>query len=275
MKKIIGRIGVVAVFAILTFTILSFTFPTARQKLFANDEFQVESVIHYVAVGDSLTAGVGDSTNSGGFVSIVSKLMQDDYGERVLSENFGVSGNTSKQILERIQTEKIRKSLRQANLITLTVGGNDLLQVIRENLNKLTVETFDQPRVLFQSHLTKIILNIREENKNGPIYIIGIYNPYYLNFQNIPEMQEVVDLWNKGSEDVATAYRRVHFIPINDLLSKGIEGGETKVTGENTTVQNDALFSGDQFHPNDTGYQLMANIVMKEIQQSEKEWQKD
>ncbi len=52
------------------------------------------------------------------------------------SVNYGVSGNTSQQILKRMTTDpQIEKDLEKADLLTLTVGGNDVLAVIRKELS--------------------------------------------------------------------------------------------------------------------------------------------
>ncbi len=48
--------------------------------------------------------------------------------------------------------------------------------------------------------LEKIIRRARENNPNLPIYVIGIYNPFYLNFPELTDMQLVVDKWNQETE---------------------------------------------------------------------------
>ncbi|HEK9546871.1 TPA: GDSL family lipase, partial [Streptococcus equi subsp. equi] len=47
--------------------------------------------------------------------------------------------------------------------------------------------------------------------------------------------------------------------------------GIVQSTGEQTTIVNDALFSGDHFHPNNTGYQIMSDAVMETIRKNGKE----
>lgn len=71
--------------------------------------------IHYVAIGDSLTEGVGDLTNQGGFVPLLASDMGDYLKANVSPQNYGVSGNTSQQILDRMTQEKdIRKALKKS-----------------------------------------------------------------------------------------------------------------------------------------------------------------
>lgn len=86
-------------------------------------------------------------------------------------------------------------------------------------------------------------------------------------------MQTVINDWNKKTQEVVDDYDHVYFVPINDLLYKGVDGKEGIVqsTGEQTTIVNNALFSGDHFHPNNTGYQIMSDAVMETIRKNGKE----
>ncbi|MFP9045162.1 GDSL-type esterase/lipase family protein, partial [Enterococcus faecalis] len=86
--------------------------------------------LHYIAIGDSLTEGVGDQTKQGGFVPLVANDLKDRYNlTAVETENYGVNGERSDQILKRVKTkEEIRNNIKTADFITLTVGGNDLMK---------------------------------------------------------------------------------------------------------------------------------------------------
>ena len=99
--------------------------------------------VTYVAIGDSLTQGVGDSSNQGGFVPVLSQSLESDFDWQVTSRNYGIAGNTSNQILKRMQEKKdIQRDLKKAKVMTLTVGGNDVIHVIKDNITNLNVDTF-------------------------------------------------------------------------------------------------------------------------------------
>ncbi|XP_041611097.1 degV domain-containing protein SP_1112-like [Vulpes lagopus] len=73
------------------------------------------------------------------------------------SSNYGVSGNTSNQILKRMQEQTdIQEALAKANLMTLTVGGNDVMAVIRKNLANLSVSSFTESSKDYQKRLRQI-----------------------------------------------------------------------------------------------------------------------
>lgn len=269
-----GLIFFFSVFA-LSFVILAVLIPKSDPQLKKSDFLKNKKIsLNYIAIGDSLTEGVGDLTNQGGFVPLLSGDLGDYFNATVNTENYGVSGNTSQQILTRMtENKEITEQLKKANLMTLTVGGNDVLAVIRKNLANLKVSSFKKPARQYQERLRKILDLARKDNQDLPIFVLGIYNPFYLNFQELTEMQTVINDWNKKTQEVVDDYEHVYFVPINDLLYKGVDGKEGIVqsTGEQTTIVNDALFSGDHFHPNNTGYQIMSDAVMETIRKNGKE----
>lgn len=269
-----GLIFFFSVFA-LSFVILAVLIPKSDPQLKKSDFLKNKKIsLNYIAIGDSLTEGVGDPTNQGGFVPLLSGDLGDYFNATVNTENYGVSGNTSQQILTRMtENKEITEQLKKANLMTLTVGGNDVLAVIRKNLANLKVSSFKKPARQYQERLRKILDLARKDNQDLPIFVLGIYNPFYLNFQELTEMQTVINDWNKKTQEVVDDYDHVYFVPINDLLYKGVDGKEGIVqsTGEQTTIVNDALFSGDHFHPNNTGYQIMSDAVMETIRKNGKE----
>lgn len=231
--------------------------------------------LNYVAIGDSLTEGIGDSTNQGGFVPLLSQSLTQSYDYKVSYKNYGIAGNTSQQILTRIKKQKtIQQNLSKADVMTLTVGGNDVMAVIRKKFTNLTVSSFKKPESTYQKKLRQIIDLARRDQPDLPIYILGIYNPFYLNFPDMTEMQDIINNWNDATQTVTKEYKRVYFVPINDLLYRGIDGQEgiVQTSGDQTTVVNDALFTGDHFHPNNTGYQIMSDAVMEKISETKKQW---
>ncbi|MBY5033731.1 SGNH/GDSL hydrolase family protein [Streptococcus gallolyticus] len=257
--------------------------PTAPALLTKKDyEKTVRPQLHYVALGDSLTQGVGDSTNQGGFVPLLSQSLTNEYGYEVIAENYGISGNTSKQILVRIQEDsQLAASLKKADVMTLTVGGNDLRYVILNNIQSLKISTFTKPAKAYSKRLKKIIETARQENKDLPIYVLGIYNPYYLNFPEMTDMQTIVDNWNETTQASLKGYDNVYFVPINDLLYQGLNGQDSfdssrssssSQTSTSSSQTNNLLYEGDNFHPNNTGYEIMKAAVMEKIHETKDKW---
>ncbi|MDU6525025.1 MAG: SGNH/GDSL hydrolase family protein [Enterococcus sp.] len=267
--------------AIVTLLLLFLTIPKAESRIrVSRDESQnYKQSVHLVAVGDSLTEGVGDETKRGGYVPLVADSLQQNYElSSVEKDNYGVSGERSDQILKRVKKDSdLRNSLASADLITMTVGGNDLFQAFQKNLTAKNAKQFDRPIKKYGEYVEDILTEMRELNPKAPIYVVGIYNPYYLNFPDIKAMQTVVDNWNKETESITKKNSNSFFVPVNDLLYKGIATEKSSETTETTDsssseVKNNVLYDEDNFHPNNLGYQLMATAIREKIVDTKDLW---
>src|ERR687889_706922 len=78
----------------------------------------------YVALGDSLAAGVGARE---GYVARYAEDVRADAGARVKVTNLGVSGQTSAQLLRVLRSDaSARRAISGAEVITFNIGINDL-----------------------------------------------------------------------------------------------------------------------------------------------------
>jgi GDSL family lipase/acylhydrolase len=275
VRKILELILYCLVTFLVCFFLVDWLLPSASPVMTKTSGTVKKQAFTYVAIGDSLTQGVGDTTNQGGFVPLLAQSLTNETDFEVKAINYGVSGNTSAQILSRMQEKKeIGKDLKQARLMTLTVGGNDLRKAVLEDTSNLDLDRFDKPAKSYVKNLKQIIDLARKDNPDLPIYVVGIYNPLYLNFPDLTELQTIVDQWNQRTEQTLAAYKDVYFVPVNDLLYKGIDGksGVTEWEQGKETVTNDALYDEDSFHPNNTGYEIMKEAVLERIHATKKNW---
>lgn len=82
------------------------------------------AVWDYVALGDSLAAGVGARH---GYVDRYADHLHADTGARVRVTNLGVSGQTSSQLLRVLRGDaSARRAIGGAEVITFNIGINDL-----------------------------------------------------------------------------------------------------------------------------------------------------
>ena len=274
-RKILEMILYCLVTFLVCFFLVNWLLPSAEPVMTKPSASAKKKVVTYVAIGDSLTKGVGDSTNQGGFVPLLAQSLTNETGLEFKAINYGVSGNTSSQILSRIREKKeIGKDLKQAQLLTITVGGNELRKAILEDTSNLDLDRFEKASKTYEKNLKQIIELARKDNPDLPVYVVGIYNPLYLNFPDLTELQTLVDQWNQRTEVTLSAYQGVYFVPINDLLYKGIDGksGVTESELGKETVTNDALYDEDSFHPNNTGYEIIKEAVLEKIHATEKKW---
>lgn len=207
---------------------------------FFNDDKKI------VAIGDSLTEGVGDETDSGGYVGILNHTFEDQ-NIHISIENLGKRGNRTDQLLLRLENEEIASSIKNADIVLITIGANDIMKVVRSNYTNLNMEPFEKERVNYVERLRAIFTKMYELNPGVEIYLIGFYNPFERVFGDIEQLEIILDDWNHASEMVTEEFENVIYIPTKDLFS-------------NSTLH---LLSEDQFHPNTSGYKLMAKRVLE------------
>lgn len=116
-EKIVRK-KILSVLLILIF-IIYFINPV---KVFA----ETISVNKYVAFGDSIAAGYALDDVNDGYVNLVTKSLN------TTSENYAVSGMNSTEFLELLETNKYETQIKEADLITVSIGSNDLLGRMQE-----------------------------------------------------------------------------------------------------------------------------------------------
>lgn len=282
-NRLLKTVFLTGLLILLSYSFFNVLIPTATSRLDMKPKEIIspqKQRIQLVAVGDSLTQGVGDETNKGGFVPLLANSLETKFPVNPVEiENFGVSGNRSPQILKRVKSdEKLQKNLETADIITLTVGGNDLMRVIQNNILGLSVDTFKKPGEKYQKNLQELLDEIRTYNSKAPIYVLGIYNPFYIYFPEITEMQEIVNNWNRLTESVVDQEDQTYFVPINDLIYQGIFDTNDATVEEEVDastlndLRNNALYEEDKFHPNFNGYQLISMAFLEKITETSDDW---
>jgi lysophospholipase L1-like esterase len=201
--------------------------------------------IKIVSIGDSLTQGVGDETENGGYVGILDHTF-DDQNLNITIENFGKKGNRSDQLLKRLEKKEIETSIKDANIVLITIGANDIMHVVKNNWSNLNMEPFEEERVKYVERLTTIFNKIIELNPEAEIYLIGFYNPFEKYFGEIEQLGMIMDNWNEAGMMETEEFENVYYIPIYDLFRSPDEN----------------LLAEDHFHPNTKGYKLIAKRVI-------------
>ena len=98
-----------------------------------------QDTISYVALGDSITTGYKlDDPDAESFAAIIAA----ENGYELT--NLAAEGATSADLLDVIQNEANAATLENADLITITIGGNDLMGALYEYLADGTDQTAEQ-----------------------------------------------------------------------------------------------------------------------------------
>jgi lysophospholipase L1-like esterase len=207
---------------------------------------------HVTAIGDSLTQGVGATNEQGGYVGILDRSINKEE-DLVAIDNLGIRGNRSDQLLSRLEDPEVVDSIHQSDIVLITIGANDIMQVVKENFTNLKMEDFDEARDSYEDRLRKIFSKIHDISPKSQIYLLGFYDPFSKYFREIKELSVIVEEWNGTSRKVTEELDNTMYIPTKDLF----EGSEAD------------LFSEDNFHPNDKGYKRIAKRVLEYLTSEE------
>ncbi|EPC8422418.1 lipase [Bacillus wiedmannii] len=199
-----------------------------------------------VSLGDSLTRGVGDKEGIG-YIGRVKEDLQKDYKQKVALTNLAVSGAKMPDLLKQMESSGAQYSIKQADVIVLTIGGNDLFPGW-ESLGKVDLETYRPDTETFQNEAKKIIEEIRKLNTDSPIFWLGLYNPFE-DVEDLKGSSNIVVDWNASLEKLALNDKNVYITPTFDLFQN---------RGK------DLLYS-DHFHPNEVGYTYMAERLVQNV----------
>ncbi|RYI28362.1 lipase [Bacillus infantis] len=225
---------------------MDITNPPQAQILAKSEEAPATPGDTYIALGDSLTRGVGSSKGEG-FVSLTgNQLKENNLVERY--QNLGIRGARIEDLLEQLEQKEVQRTLKEAKIITITIGGNNLFNSgeIFSNYSEETALGILETEI---PNLEKVFKNIREINPDAVTLYTGLYNP----FKQSPDgesFDSIIQKWNESARTLGLKY--------------GIQVVDTF----NLVIDAKRDLSSDVFHPNDTTYQQIADSTYLVIEKS-------
>jgi lysophospholipase L1-like esterase len=186
----------------------------------------------------------------GGYVGYVQNhLKQRQWVNDVNVFNYGVIGDTTDDLLEKLKSEDVLSHVDEADLILFTIGGNDAMEVVENHFLGVTREMFRKQKAHYAKNLETIFTILRNHNAEARIVYIGMYNPFSAYFPKVKVDDEIIKDWSQTGKRVASRFKNTVYVPSFDLFE-----GKTK-----------QLIYKDNFHPNHAGYDLIGRRVMKHI----------
>jgi len=196
----------------------------------------------YMALGDSLAAGYGAVPATQGYVYLLYQSGAFDTVPNTLLSNAGVPGATSQHVLD-YQVPQAINAFRPT-VITLTIGGNDLLDILNG----------DDPSVVlsnFQTNLAQILGMLHTYLPEARIYVSNLYT-----IREIPGAEAVVEVFNGIVEGVASFYG----VPVADVYSR--------FSGRKGLLLIERHGAGQfQVHPTNAGYRAISRAFESVIEQ--------
>ncbi|MCX7570874.1 GDSL-type esterase/lipase family protein [Tumebacillus sp. DT12] len=205
----------------------------------ANEPYRI------VALGDSLTKGVGDTTGKG-YVGFLKDKLEAN-GRTVHLQNLGISGLESTELAASLDSGGIKEAIQTAQLITISIGGNDVTHSIGGvgkifSTSAIPEAAIREAQAQYTKNLGQILQTVRQHNPEASILVLGLYNPFEGVFEDQPLIQKLLSEWNANLIQTAQTMPNVKVIPTFDIFQWNVG----------------KFLSPDHFHPNEAGYERIA-----------------
>ncbi|HET8945159.1 MAG TPA: GDSL-type esterase/lipase family protein [Dehalococcoidia bacterium] len=230
----------------------------------------------YVAIGDSIAFGVGaPQPRTGGYVGLVHKALQtsDRYRESGLQlVNLAVPGATTADLLlpggqldsalEAIRAGQEDPAGDEVQIISVNVGGNDLLQLATpaspcfETIGSdACIEEFGDVLSSVQQNLSEALRRLREAAPEAGIYLLDLYNPY------------------SGTGDTRETVADLAVQNLNGIIG-------ANAANEDLNIRLASIFqlfrgrglqwiAADGIHPNENGHRVIGEVLLATIDNRE------
>ena len=206
-----------------------------------------DGAFRIVALGDSLTRGTGDAAGGGGYPERVAAALRKA-GLTVSVDNLAVDGSETGDFLRKMEAADVARRVAAANLILVSIGGNDLSHSLR---SVVPGETATDPTAAAMTgaslNLQRILSLLRKANPSAPIRLLGLYNPFPETFDK-RMAKETLLKWNVALEEASYSVSGASVVPTADLFDE----------------RPDRL-SSDRFHPGPNGYGEIASRILSTL----------
>jgi lysophospholipase L1-like esterase len=201
-----------------------------------------DGVFRTVVLGDSVARGAGDEKGLG----LPGRLdLERRSAGSAVTQNLGINGARTWNVRRLLRLKDAADSIRRADLIVMSIGGNDLYGDSRSRLLSRVWPACQ--RAITLERVDRIVEEIQRLNPDARIYLLGLYNPYRTTRLG-PWLDAQVNLWDGGLIRRLARNRRVTVIRIADLMLRG-----------------DRISGVDHFHPGAQGYAAIARRIEESL----------
>ena len=215
----------------------------------------MDKKVYYINLGDSLAAGddaYGKKVK--GYSGYIKDYLKKGYNLTLRYYDYATNGYRTTDLISIIEENKkikknnkeitIQNSLIKADLVTISIGANDILNKINpkntQDYNQIYNYIDDLSKDLDQ------LLKLMRQYCKEDIIMIGYYNPY--PFLNNKRINEIFNYLNKKYKETCNNYN-VTYIEIDNLFK------------ENPNF----LPNENNIHPSEEGYKAISGEIISVI----------
>lgn len=205
----------------------------------------------YLVLGDSIAYGSGiTNSREACYGKIVADTNGYDYA------NHAIPGHTTTNLINRLKDETVIADLEKADIISISIGGNDFLM---SNLIGLMFDSivlgdyteFDRIADGFYTNFCEIIDIINSHNSDAVILMQTLYNPQS-GYLRAP--------YQEGADRINAAIAKYN----------SENPGEIVIVDVANALGDDmANYADDEIHPSAKGNEIIANIILDKLEELE------
>jgi len=215
--------------------------------------------IYYLALGDSLAAGLSPDSSIGiGYTDMLAEKIHSAGYLGEFNKNHTSPGYTAQDVLDNIQKNvptangmTIKQAIAKSNIITIDAGANDFIQ----KLDNFSMDPALALSLLQQvgANMGAILAEIRQLNPKASIYIMGYYDAFHnfpLSDQQKLSLTTLIDKLNGVIADVSQKAGAT-FVPTKEAIAADYL--------KNLPVPTN-------IHPSLQGYKAIADVIWNVMQ---------
>jgi len=216
---------------------------------------------NYVVLGDSVAAGRNPyGVEDYGYAEYVRDYLK---GKDKLNSyvSYAVSGYLTSNVIDDINYNRtvevndnevgLKKALRESDLVTISIGANDLLKGM--NLSSIPSTLADRNVTNKQIDSTideiKELLRLIKQYAKGDIIVVGYYNPLPSLAKYKSKIDAVVEYADKEYESLCNSMG-IHYVRVSDVISRN----------------SDYLPNPLDIHPSIKGYEAISKEIIETIE---------
>lgn len=221
-------------------------------------KFTYNKNFNYVALGDSVAAGRNPyGVDDYGYTDYISDYLKSE-GKLGSYVSYAVSGYKTHDIFEDIsynrkvevnnKTENIRKSLRESDIVTISIGANDFLNGLSIGNISNILSNKDIAKKAIDDTINRIddLLVLVKKYAKNTIIVVGYYNPLPLLTSYKESIDELVEYSNQKYREICNK-NNVTYVEVSKIIS----------------TNNDFLPNPLDIHPSKEGYKVISEEVIK------------
>ncbi|WP_046179795.1 GDSL-type esterase/lipase family protein [Domibacillus tundrae] len=208
-----------------------------------------KQVLRHIAIGDSVITGFGANPKEN-LVKTFSENLESSIQKEVQFQNEGINEITSSELNELVQNGQFDEQIKQADIVTINIGGNDILKLGFEEGFYEAVQSIDSLQTEFNTNLTDIMNRVHTLNPDATVLLLELYNPLEKEFELYTLADRFLPRWNVQFYELAAEHDYAVVVDTAEVINSEMP-------------QN---LSDDGIHPSELGYHAIADQMLNQLQ---------